>query len=50
MRLQAPIDSIKRVMPVKNMAKPTRMPSTPNELEGHVLQIMIARMKLTTPS
>ena len=50
MRLRAQIDSIKHVMPVKNMAKPTRMPSIHNELEGYVLQIMIVKMKLTTPS
>ena len=43
-------ESINRVIPLKNMLRPTSVPSTDAALDGHVLPIITASTRVTTPS
>ena len=43
-------ESISRVMPLKNMLTPTRVPIAQTELIGHALQIIAASTSVTMPS
>jgi hypothetical protein len=48
--LRAARDNIKREVPLKSMLTPTSSPIAHALLDGHDLQIITARIKVTAPS
>ncbi len=50
MTLRAARESIRREIPLKSMLIPTSVPMTHSVLDGHVLQIMTARIRVMIPS
>jgi hypothetical protein len=49
-RRRAASEIIRRATPLNSMLTPISVPSTQEELNGHVLQMMMARISVTTPS
>jgi len=43
-------ENISREMPLKSILMPTSVPMAQMVLKGHVLQIIMARIRVTTPS